>query len=137
MRERINRITLGIRISATLSLFCSLPALSETTREYFERGEAKEEYIGAIPSDCGYITESNILGRPAFFYIQPCNRGGGATLQEVPKVIRVSAGIIYLPRQQVTSGEFFSGYFCSHKAKRLSTFHSLTCSREGWIQQNP
>lgn len=111
------------------------PALTQETG-FFSKETYSEQFIQSIPSDCEYIAESDILGTSSFFIIQPCSRGGGAEIHEIPKAIRVAPGILYIPKQSLSKGEVNEGFWCTNKAERTTISFSMLCTRSGW-QKGP
>lgn len=132
------RFRLGAATTCSFLLLASsaLPALSQGMG-FFSKTNSTEEFIMSIPSDCEYISESRILGPPSFFIFHTCHRGGGAWLQEVPRVTKIAPGILYVPNQSLSNGEAPEGYWCSNKARRQPTSMIMKCTRDGWQQAQP
>ena len=133
MNENSNSFPASVSAVASLLLLVSTvqPALTQEMG-FFSRRNSPEEFVMSIPSDCDYISDSNVLGKPSFFVFHICQpRGGGAWLQEVPKVTRVAPGILYIPDQGLSNGEVAEGFWCSNKAKRHANSRTMKCTRHG------
>jgi hypothetical protein len=138
MNASTNNLTSCVVATASLLLLISTaqPALAQEMG-FFSRKNIAEEFIMSIPSDCDYISESNVLGSPKFFIFHTCHRGGGAWLHEVPKATRVAPGILYVPNQSLSNGEVAEGFYCSNKAKRHANSRTMKCTRHGWRESQP
>ncbi len=125
-------LAFGVSLAIGSLLLCITPSFSKEAG-FFAPSNTREEFIQSIPSDCDYIAESTVLGRRSFFLVQPCHRGGGARLQEIPRVETIDTGIIYIPKQSlIDGGEGPTGFWCSRIAKRSGRSFSMTCTRDGW-----
>ena len=135
---RSKRVTVSgvLLLLGYVTIFAS-PSLSNESG-FFTASSAREEFIQFLPSDCEYMAESSVIGSRSFFLIQPCHRGGGALLKEIPKVVKIKTGIIYIPKQSLSDGrESPSGFWCSRKAKRSGSSFSMLCTRYGWRASPP
>jgi hypothetical protein len=141
-RSDLNRHSFCSALGLTVAIPClslvtlSNPGFSQALG-FFAKISNPEQYVQTTPSDCEYIAESSILGPKSFFIIQPCHRGGGAWLHEVPKATRIAPGILFIPKQSLSDGEVAPGFWCSSRAKRTGITRSMKCTRSGWREAPP
>lgn len=137
MDRSIRGTVLGVSLLLGCGSICASPSLSNESG-FFAPSSTREEFIQSLPSDCEYIAESSVIGSRSFFLIQPCHRGGGALLKEIPNVEKIGTGIIYIPKQSLSDGrEGPTGFWCSRKAKRSGSSFSMLCTRYGWRVSPP